>query len=169
MTDWRWHLCVWLALVVSSLLVCCVCNLLYASGLRTSSSPRHPLLCCGLIHKLLQLGRGLPLLKESHEPLRMDILLDSRRGESKGGNEEGYIAKLKANLRAGISLRCSSAACHPLDAVYRWLRPVFPLHRSPVAQADLHSVGLGSWFSASPSRLEWSCLSRGDIQPSTFY
>lgn len=59
--------------------------------------------------------------------------------------------KLKALLRADFYSNSShesfyggSAAWRPLVLAYRWLRPVLPLHLSPVSRADLHRVGICS-------------------------
>ncbi len=82
---------------------------------------------------------------------RWPLNIPRRKRRRKRGNRGGYIVKLKAHLRAGFlsdpsyeSFYGGSATCRPLDLIYRWLRPVLPLHPSPVSRASLHRIGLGS-------------------------
>ncbi len=82
---------------------------------------------------------------------RWPLNIPRRKRRRKRGNRGGYIVKLKAHLWTGFlsdpsheSFYGGSATWRPLDLTYRWLRPVLPLHPSPVSRAGLHRIGLGS-------------------------
>ncbi|XDV53579.1 hypothetical protein PO909_022050 [Leuciscus waleckii] len=80
---------------------------------------------------------------------RWPLNIPRRKRRRKRGNRGGYLVKLKARLRAGslldpINESGGSAIWRPLDLIYQWLRPVLPLHLSPVSHAGLHRIGLGS-------------------------
>ncbi len=82
---------------------------------------------------------------------RWSLNIPRRKRRRKQGNRGGYIVKLKTHLRAGFlsdpsyeSFYGGSATWRPLDLIYRWLRPVLPLHPSPVSRASLHQIGLSS-------------------------
>ncbi len=50
----------------------------------------------------------------------------------------------EAHLRAGFLSDPSYESLYGGSATWRWLRPVLPLHPSPVSRASLHRIGLGS-------------------------
>ena len=80
---------------------------------------------------------------------RWPLNIPRRKRRRKRGSRGGYLVKLKARLRAGSLVDPTyesggSAIWRPLDLIYRWLRPVLPLHLSPVSCAGLHRIGLGS-------------------------
>lgn len=76
-----------------------------------------------------------------HDICRWPLNTVRRKRRRKRGSRGGYMTKLKAYLQADISFGRRSVAWHPRDAVYRCLRPVFPLHLSHATQVDLRSVG----------------------------
>lgn len=82
---------------------------------------------------------------------RWSLNIPRSKRRRKQGNRGGYIVKLKAHLLAGFlsdpsyeSFYGGSATWRPLNLIYRLLRPVLPLHPSPVSRASLHQIGLSS-------------------------